>query len=115
MSFLLNKNFSSLRNVLSSRYFCSSVKVPKNVIEDLISAHKQPENGIIHERKPFKMHFQAGRNYSWCLCGRSRSQPLCDGELRLNFNMKHHMNVSYFRIPQVSALQNQTTSNSLSG
>ncbi|CAG9575320.1 unnamed protein product [Danaus chrysippus] len=25
------------------------------------------------------MMLEAGKSYQWCLCGRSKSQPLCDG------------------------------------
>lgn len=28
---------------------------------------------------PFAVQVEAGRRYHWCACGRSRSQPFCDG------------------------------------
>jgi len=30
-------------------------------------------------RKPFMVHVEAGKSYWWCACGRSKSQPFCDG------------------------------------
>lgn len=65
------------RQLLSTRMLCS--KIPKNVKEDLITGNKQPENGMVYDKKPFKIELEAGKTYSWCLCGRSKSQPLCDG------------------------------------
>ncbi|KRT83888.1 hypothetical protein AMK59_3235, partial [Oryctes borbonicus] len=60
-------------------YSKKSNEIPKNVIQDLISADAQKENGIIYDKKPFRMPLEAGKRYSWCLCGRSKKQPLCDG------------------------------------
>lgn len=34
---------------------------------------------MVYDKKPFKMVLEAGKTYHWCLCGRSKSQPLCDG------------------------------------
>jgi CDGSH-type Zn-finger protein len=31
---------------------------------------------------PYPFAAEAGRQYWWCACGRSRSQPLCDGSHR---------------------------------
>ena len=28
---------------------------------------------------PFPVDVEAGKSYWWCACGRSRSQPFCDG------------------------------------
>ncbi|CAH0548745.1 unnamed protein product [Brassicogethes aeneus] len=53
--------------------------LPKNGLGDKISADKQQENGQIYDKKPFKVALEAGKRYSWCLCGRSKSQPFCDG------------------------------------
>jgi CDGSH-type Zn-finger protein len=30
-------------------------------------------------RKPMVVNVEAGKSYWWCACGRSKSQPLCDG------------------------------------
>ena len=30
-------------------------------------------------RKPIRVEVQAGESYWWCACGRSKSQPFCDG------------------------------------
>lgn len=33
-------------------------------------------------RNPYVLAAEAGREYWWCACGLSRSQPLCDGSHR---------------------------------
>ncbi|HWI29554.1 MAG TPA: CDGSH iron-sulfur domain-containing protein [Stellaceae bacterium] len=33
-------------------------------------------------RSPFALAAEADKQYWWCACGRSRSQPLCDGAHR---------------------------------
>ncbi|KAK5638657.1 hypothetical protein RI129_012952, partial [Pyrocoelia pectoralis] len=53
--------------------------IPKNVLEDKITAHQQKENGTVYDKKPFKITLEAGKKYFWCLCGKSKSQPFCDG------------------------------------
>jgi CDGSH-type Zn-finger protein len=30
-------------------------------------------------RKPIPIDVEAGKSYWWCACGRSKSQPFCDG------------------------------------
>jgi CDGSH-type Zn-finger protein len=34
---------------------------------------------VIASRKPFTVDVEAGKEYWWCACGRSRTQPFCDG------------------------------------
>jgi CDGSH-type Zn-finger protein len=34
---------------------------------------------VVAQRGPFAFTVEAGRTYAWCACGRSRSQPFCDG------------------------------------
>src|SRR5687767_3115102 len=34
---------------------------------------------VVARRKPYYQELKAGRTYYWCACGRSRSQPFCDG------------------------------------
>ena len=79
MLFLLRTNLNVLRNATSFRYFCSA-QIPRNVIEGVISAHNQTENGVVYDKKPFKLHLEEKKSFSWCLCGKSKSQPLCDGK-----------------------------------
>lgn len=38
--------------------------------------------GEIARRGPYEVKVRAGKNYAWCSCGRSESQPLCDGSHR---------------------------------
>ena len=33
----------------------------------------------IAARSPFAVAVEQGREYLWCACGRSKSQPFCDG------------------------------------
>lgn len=30
-------------------------------------------------RRPIPINVEAGKSYWWCACGRSKSQPFCDG------------------------------------
>jgi CDGSH-type Zn-finger protein len=30
-------------------------------------------------RTPIRMDVEAGKSYWWCACGRSKTQPFCDG------------------------------------
>ncbi|EFN78464.1 CDGSH iron sulfur domain-containing protein 3, mitochondrial [Harpegnathos saltator] len=65
--------------------FCTKSKeppIPVNPLKEVYSANHQVENGIIYDKKPFKMRLEAGKIYSWCLCGRSRGQPFCDATHR---------------------------------
>ncbi|KAM3956616.1 uncharacterized protein ACR2FA_006580 [Aphomia sociella] len=54
-------------------------EIPKNLLASVYSAQNQKENGVVYDRKPFKITLEAGKTYHWCLCGRSKSQPMCDG------------------------------------
>ena len=31
------------------------------------------------QKSPYEVQVEAGRKYAWCACGRSRTQPFCDG------------------------------------
>jgi CDGSH-type Zn-finger protein len=33
----------------------------------------------IAQKSPFKVDVVAGKSYFWCACGKSQSQPFCDG------------------------------------
>jgi len=33
----------------------------------------------VAQKAPFKVDVEAGKAYWWCACGRSKSQPFCDG------------------------------------
>ena len=37
---------------------------------------------VIAGRKPVKVELEAGESYHWCRCGKSASQPFCDGSHR---------------------------------
>jgi len=31
------------------------------------------------QKEPYGVNIEAGKRYFWCACGRSASQPFCDG------------------------------------
>jgi CDGSH-type Zn-finger protein len=33
----------------------------------------------IAAKTPVRVELEAGKNYAWCACGDSKSQPFCDG------------------------------------
>ncbi len=37
------------------------------------------ESPEIGGRQPMRVDVEAGKSYWWCACGRSKSQPFCDG------------------------------------
>lgn len=57
----------------------SSKEIPKNILQEAVTSHLQAEHGAVYDKKPFKMTLEANKKYMWCLCGRSKSQPFCDG------------------------------------
>ncbi|XP_055374540.1 CDGSH iron-sulfur domain-containing protein 3, mitochondrial [Condylostylus longicornis] len=66
-----------------------SKEIPKNVLETNQSSQHQ-ENGAIYDKKPFKLNLTEGKMYAWCLCGKSKNQPLCDGTHKNEFlKIKH--------------------------
>jgi CDGSH iron-sulfur domain-containing protein 3 len=34
---------------------------------------------IVAQNAPFPVEVEAGKSYFWCACGKSASQPFCDG------------------------------------
>lgn len=34
---------------------------------------------IVAQKSPYAVNVEAGKSYAWCACGRSKSQPFCDG------------------------------------
>jgi CDGSH-type Zn-finger protein len=34
---------------------------------------------VIAQKAPFAVEVEAGKSYWWCACGKSASQPFCDG------------------------------------
>lgn len=46
-------------------------------------------NPIVADNKPVKVNFSKGQEYHFCTCGRSKSQPFCDGShVGTSFNPK---------------------------
>ncbi|MFI4889938.1 MAG: CDGSH iron-sulfur domain-containing protein [Steroidobacterales bacterium] len=33
----------------------------------------------IAQKAPFRVDVEAGKSYFWCACGKSKTQPFCDG------------------------------------
>lgn len=54
-------------------------QIPQSSLKIRPAAMDQPTNGEVYDKKPFKMVLQKDKRYSWCLCGKSHTQPLCDG------------------------------------
>ncbi|CAL1682970.1 unnamed protein product [Lasius platythorax] len=73
--------------------------IPVNLLKDTYSANLQTKNGAIYDKKPFKIRLEAGKNYSWCLCGQSKSQPLCDGTHK-NIFLKIQLRPIRFNVPE---------------
>ncbi len=38
-----------------------------------------PAKPIVAQKAPYGIEVEAGKTYYWCACGRSKSQPFCDG------------------------------------
>lgn len=34
---------------------------------------------VVAQKSPYAVEVEAGKAYRWCACGRSQSQPFCDG------------------------------------
>ena len=34
---------------------------------------------VVAQQSPFAVEVEAGKSYWWCSCGKSASQPFCDG------------------------------------
>jgi CDGSH-type Zn-finger protein len=37
------------------------------------------EGSIVAQKGPYPVELVEGRPYFWCVCGRSKTQPFCDG------------------------------------
>ena len=37
------------------------------------------ETPKIAQKSPYAVDVEEGKNYFWCACGRSKTQPFCDG------------------------------------
>lgn len=42
-------------------------------------AHSMAQQPIPAQKAPYGVEVQAGKQYFWCACGRSKRQPFCDG------------------------------------
>ena len=40
---------------------------------------RAPVQPIPAQKAPYGVDVEAGKTYFWCACGRSKSQPFCDG------------------------------------
>ena len=36
-------------------------------------------NPVVAKKGPYVVELEADKSYYWCSCGRSKSQPFCDG------------------------------------
>ena len=37
------------------------------------------EEPVVAQKSPFAVEVEKGKKYAWCRCGRSATQPYCDG------------------------------------
>jgi CDGSH-type Zn-finger protein len=37
------------------------------------------EKPVVAQKSPYGTDVEAGKSYWWCACGRSKTQPFCDG------------------------------------
>lgn len=37
------------------------------------------EEVVITQKEPYVVDVERGKSYYWCACGRSKTQPFCDG------------------------------------
>uniref|UniRef100_A0A452DN41 CDGSH iron sulfur domain 3 n=1 Tax=Capra hircus TaxID=9925 RepID=A0A452DN41_CAPHI len=40
---------------------------------------RTPAKSVVALKTPIKVKLVAGKTYRWCVCGRSKKQPFCDG------------------------------------
>ncbi|XP_021032520.1 CDGSH iron-sulfur domain-containing protein 3, mitochondrial [Mus caroli] len=40
---------------------------------------KDPAKPVVAQKTPIRLELVAGKTYRWCVCGRSKNQPFCDG------------------------------------
>lgn len=45
-------------------------------------SESEPDPPRVARKSPYPVEVEAGRTYFWCACGRSQSQPFCDGSHR---------------------------------
>jgi CDGSH iron-sulfur domain-containing protein 3 len=36
------------------------------------------DDAVVAQKGPFQVELEAGKEYWWCACGRSQTQPFCD-------------------------------------
>lgn len=44
--------------------------------------HEKLQKKVCRDIKPMKVELKAGKMYSYCICGKSESQPMCDSRHR---------------------------------
>lgn len=59
MSALIRKQCGKV--LMTARFFCSKPEIPRNALEELISAQHQTKPGVIYDKKPFRMDLVAGK------------------------------------------------------
>lgn len=51
-------------------------KVKAKFLQEHVMTDTHPN---IAQKSPFATEVEAGKDYWWCACGQSKSQPFCDG------------------------------------
>ncbi|XP_034950216.1 CDGSH iron-sulfur domain-containing protein 3, mitochondrial [Chelonus insularis] len=99
ISFRTKWNQTSTSCMYSSDKSDKESEIPVNLLQGLYSAQDQPSTGKVYDKKPFKIKLQAGKRYSWCLCGESKGQPLCD-RTHQNIFLKIKLRPIFFEVKE---------------
>ncbi|XP_059486660.1 CDGSH iron-sulfur domain-containing protein 3, mitochondrial [Neocloeon triangulifer] len=85
--FFTQNRFSTRNSQLSARLYSSDKKenlMPRNILREKDIATDQEEKGKVYDKRPFKFPLEANKKYLWCSCGRSKTQPFCDGSHKVD-------------------------------
>ncbi|KAL7288959.1 hypothetical protein TKK_0016920 [Trichogramma kaykai] len=82
-------------NFYSTKTKKKESSMPVNPLKEYYAASFQKENGVVYDKKPFKILCEKGKVYYWCLCGQSKNQPFCDGTHKNIFLKIKHRPVAF--------------------
>ena len=74
-AFLIRRAFSAVTLKSSALMRCAPVSTSTRLLADTAEAARP----VVCSKEPFCVHLIAGKRHSWCTCGLSKKQPLCDG------------------------------------
>ncbi|MBK6612131.1 MAG: CDGSH iron-sulfur domain-containing protein [Sphingobacteriales bacterium] len=50
--------------------------------------NNDPDKPIIQQKSPYCVTIEAQKKFSWCSCGRSQTDPRCDGTHKTTCNLR---------------------------